>query len=146
MAGTDPTFDADEFRQSIHAVMNLGAPPQTGDQVVFYFARSLVYNTPVDDENTPFDPAATVTEGPGQSVTVPCAIEYTDREGEPVPFGMVTATKLAVTLLDEDYDQVKGCAYVVAGGDKYLFRRTVPPVGLYSVGVYTMIFVAENEV
>lgn len=145
MAGTSPDFDPVEFRAAIHAVMDLGAPPTPSERVTFYFARSLVYNAPTDDENTPFDPTATVTEIPGQAVTVPCAVEYTDREGEPVPFGMVTASKLVITLLDEDYDQVKGCSYVVAGGDKYLYRRTVPPMGLYSVGVYQLIFVAENE-
>lgn len=145
MAGTSPDFDPEEFRSAIHSVMELGAPPDPAERVTFYFARSLVYNTPVDDDNTPFDPSATVTEQPPRAVTVPCAVEYADREGEPVPFGVVTASKLLITLLDEDYDQVKGCAYVVAGGDKYLYRRTVPPMGLYSVGVYQMIFIAENE-
>ncbi len=77
---------------------------------------------------------------------VPCAIEYFDREGQPTVFGPVTASKLLITLLDEDYDQVKGCAYVVVGGDRYFYKRTIPPVGLYSVGVYQIVFIAENDI
>jgi len=145
MAGTSSDFDADEFRRNIHAVMTLGAPPKAEEQATFYFAKTLVYNTPTDDDGIPFDPNATVTETQPAPVKVPCAIEYFDREENPVPFGAVTASKIIVTLLDEDYDVVKTCVAVVVGGDRYFRKRTVPPVGLYSVGVYQIVCVAENE-
>jgi hypothetical protein len=145
MAGSSADFDGDEFRTNIRMVMELGAAPKSSEQVIFCFPKQLIYNRPTDDENTPFDPTATVTQSPRREVRVPCAVEWIDHEGETVPFGTVTATKLNITLLDEEYDQVKGCSYVIAGGDKYLYRRTAPPVGLYDVGVYQMVFVAENE-
>lgn len=125
--------------------MVMGAPVITSDQTKFFFSKTLVYNKPVDDNNVPFDPDATVTETQPAPVSAPCGIEYFDADDQPIVFGSITATKLRVTLLDEDYDRVKGCAWLVVGGERYFYKRTRPPQGLFDVGVYTLTFSAENE-
>ena len=98
-----------------------------------------------DGAALPFDPQATVTRTEPTPVKVDCAIEYFDAENQPTNFGMIAPSRISVTLLDEDYDRVKECAYVVVHGDRYNYRRTEPPSGLFDVGVYTMHFTAENE-
>lgn len=146
MAGTFRDFDAKDFRKQIRFVFDMAAPPIEGERAVFVFPTGLQYNAPVDGEDVPFDPSATVTRTPGRTVSdVPCGIEYFDAMGEQVVFGQVTATKIVITFLDGDYIRVKGCAYVVIGPDKYIYKRTEPPSGLFDVGIYRMHFTAEND-
>ena len=146
MAGKNSGFPAGEFRSAIRFVYNMAAVPIQEEQATFYGESTLVYTGVLDDEEVPFDPASTVVRMPAAGVRVPCGIEYFDAEGQAIVFGTVTPAKVAITLLDEDYLKVRGSSYVVIGGDKYLYRRTEPPSGLFDVGLYTMHFVAENEV
>lgn len=145
MAGRNPGFNPHEFRNAIRFVYDMAAPPVEDDQVTFYGESTLVYTGSVDDDSIPFDPASTVVRQPAPGIRVPCAVEYFDSQGEPVVFGMVTPSRVAITLLDEDYAAVKGATYVVIAGDRYLYRRTEPPTGLFDVGLHVMHFVAENE-
>lgn len=145
MAGRNSGFDGRQFRDAIKFVYNMAAPPRSEEQAAFYKDSSLVYTGTVDDDNVPFDPSSTVQRVVPPPVHVPCGIEYLDAEGQPVPFGTVTASRLLLTLLDEDYLKVKDSAYVVLGGEKYLYQRTEPPTGLFDVGLYTMHFRSENE-
>lgn len=145
MAGTNSGFDAGAFRTNIRFVFGMAAAPLAEEQAAFYFPSQLVYNRSVDTEDVPFDPAATVTSTPSLPVRVPCAIEYFDNDGVTGAFGIITPTRLAITLLDEDYAKVKGAVYVVVGGDRYNYRRTEPPAGLFDVGLYVLHFQAENE-
>lgn len=146
MAGSNSDFDASAFRTGIRFVFDMAAPPVEGERAVFWWESGLVYTSPVDGEDVPFDPHATVQRTPGRRVSgVACGIEYQDAQGQEIVFGTVTASRLAITFLDQDYDKVKGCAYVTIGADKYLYKRTQPPSGLFDVGLYTMHFVSENE-
>lgn len=147
---TDPNipfdFDGEVFREAIRFVYTMAAPTVPVDQVTFFTAPQLVYNTPVDAEDVPFDPQATVTRQQSPGIRVPCGVEYFDTDGAPVVFGTVTPSKVAVTLLDEDYQQIKGVSYIVIAGEKYNYRRTEPPSGLFDVGLFTIHFQAENEI
>jgi hypothetical protein len=145
MAGANSGFDSSAFRAGIQFVFTMAASPVAEEQVAFYFPSQLVYNKSVDTEDVPFDPAATVTSTPTAPIKVPCALEYVDSEGSSGPFGVITPTRVTTTLLDEDYEQVKGATYIVIAGDRYNYRRTEPPSGLFDVGLYTMHFTAENE-
>jgi hypothetical protein len=146
MAGADAGFNAAEFRDAIHFAMQMGAAPDLDEQVTFHFASTLTYNVPADGAQVPFDPTATVTSAPSAApVRVPCAVEYFDAENQPTNFGLMAPSRLSITLLDEDYERVKASTYVVAHGDRYNYRRTEPPSGLFDVGLYTMHFTAVNE-
>lgn len=145
MAGSDPGFNSGEFREAIRFAMKMGAAPDEEAQVYFHFANTLVYNRPVDGSNTPFDPSATVTTAALPPVQVDCAVEYFDSENQPTAFGLLAPSRVAITLLDDDYEQVKDCAYVVIHGDRYDYRRTEPPSGLFDVGIYVMYFTSGSE-
>ena len=145
MAGANSGFDAAAFREGIAFAMELGAPPIAEERALFHFPNQLVYNGGVDGANVPFDPASTVTNTSPDPVRVDCAIEYFDAENQPTNFGLLAPSRISVTLLDVDYVKVKGCAYVVVGGDRYDYRRTEPPLGLFDVGVYIMHFASPSE-
>lgn len=145
MAGSNAGFNSAEFRDSIRFAMEMGAPPDAGERATFHFPSQLVYNAPADGDQVPFDPTATVTTTEPPPVQVDCAIEYFDVENQPTQFGLLAPSRITVTLLDEDYAQVKECSYVVVHGDRYEYRRTNPPTGLFDVGVYTMHFTSQSE-
>jgi hypothetical protein len=145
MAGSNPDFNAAEFRAGIHLAMEMGAALDADEQVTFHFPSTLVYNTPGDETDTPFDPTTTVTSTPVTPKRVPCAVEYFDAENQPTNFGLLAPSRLEITLLDEDYEQIKNASYVVVHGDRYNYRRTQPPQGLFDVGLYVMHFTAVNE-
>lgn len=145
MANSNPDFNAAEFRTAIQFAMTMGAAVDVGERASFHFPSQLVYNAPADGAQVPFDPAATVTKTEPTPVQVNCAIEYFDVENQPTDFGLLAPSRLTITLLDEDYEKVKGCSYVVVHGDRYNYRRTEPPSGLFDVGIYTMHFTAQSE-
>lgn len=143
-----PGFDAAAVKAGIHKAMGFGEPTRTEDKAWFYFptSRSTTSGSPSDQDGVPFDPTAVTT--PTQAKTrlqVPCAIEFVDAQPSPETFGEFTATRIVITLMDEDYQRIKGFAYVVAGGDKYLYARTEPPVALGTIDFWTVHATAEDE-
>lgn len=148
MAGSNSGFDAAAFRDGIHFVMAMGAPPDVEAQATFFFPSVLVYQSGegLDVPNDiPFDPSIPITRTIVPSVKVACAVEYQDAEGIVTDFGLNTPSKAVVTLLDEDYVRVKGCSYVLLNGEKFIYRHTEFPSGLFDVGLYTMHFVSEDQ-
>lgn len=145
MAGSNTDFNAAEFRQAIVFAMTMGAAVDAGERVTFHFPSTLVYAGSADGAQVPFDPDATVVSSTPAPVQVSCAIEYFDAENQPTEFGLLAPTRLTITLLDDDYDEVADASYVVVHGDRYNYRRTEPPSGLFEVGIYTMHFTSQNE-
>lgn len=152
MANSNPGFDADAFRTGIRFAMSMGAPPVEGEQAAFLLPSTLVYNLPggggpayVDQEGVPFDPTTTVTRTVPDPIKVLCAVEYFDAHGEPTNFGVITPSRAVITLLDEEYEQIKECIAVVLRGERFIYRSTEYPAGLFDVGVYTLHFTAEDE-
>lgn len=149
MAGSSPDFNANAFRTAIQSVFTMAAAPLPSDQIKFYFPSTLVYtesgiDTGVDSIGVPFNPQSTVVRTQPDPVSVPCGIEYLDKSGQTTVFGDVIPATVQVTLLDEDYAKVQGCAYIVLHGEKYKYVHTVPPSGLFDVGLFTLEFQAEN--
>lgn len=140
-AGFDPT----KILTGLHKAMEFGEPTRTDDKATFVsVAVTATPGIDVDEDGVPFDP----TQRPARaktSKTVPCAVEYNDRADMARSFGILQPTRVKITLLDPDYQQVKGFAYVVIGGDKYVYRSTEPPVALGSIDVWTVYAVAEDE-
>jgi hypothetical protein len=148
-----PGFDAAAARQGILNAMAFGEPTRTEDKAWFYFPKTVSSDvgTPADQDDIPFDPDVTVT---GETTTdskprqqVSCAVEYVDAGAVlgPETFGGVRASRIKITLLDTEYQQIKGFSFVVAGGDKYVHDSTEPPVALGTFDVWTVHATAEDE-
>jgi hypothetical protein len=145
MAGSSNTFNAAAFRTAIRSAMTMGTPPTTADAATFCWNATITSAAAVDGQGLPFDPDAALTKTIKTPVTVPCAIEFLDASGAPTPLGSVVASKVKAILLDVDYLKVADADYIVISGNKYIRHHEPPSVGLFTVGVHTVIFVAENE-
>lgn len=140
-----PGFDAAEILAGLHTAMGFGAPTRTEDQATFYLPPTNAPQTePTDVDGVPFDPtqkrAATTNK-----LVRPCAVEFYDASGIIETFGTAYPTRIKITLLDPDYQDVKDFLFVVAGGDKYIRSKTEPPVALGSIDVWSCWAAAENE-
>lgn len=144
MAGpTPPGFNANEIIAGLHTAMGFGEPNNTADKATFYNWDDRSVDTDTDSAGIPFDPSSRPTRTP-VSTQVPCAIEYVDVNDVDINAGLMQASKIKVTLLDGDYQQIKGFEFVVVGGVKYLYRKTEPPVALGSIDVWTVHCQAED--
>lgn len=145
MAGTVPGFNPDEVRAGLRLAMTVGLPVVEADQPTFFFPRPGSTTGNADEDAVPFDPTRRRVLAPPTSVRVPCAVEYFDNQGKIENFGVLVPSKVELTLLDQEYAQVKGFEYVVIGGNRYWYSRTAPPLGLVSVGVFIIYCNAEDQ-
>ena len=145
MAGLVEGFNPAEFRAGIRQAMIMGLPPVQADQPVFCFEQDPVNFSSADVEDVPFDPEARPMRPAPLTKQVPCAVEYVDAAGRVESFGTINPSKIRLTLLDEEYQQIRGFDFVEIAGDKYNYAKTEPPVGLGVVGVWTVHCIAEDE-
>lgn len=146
MAGTQRGFDAEKFRTAIRFVFEMAAPPDEDRQLTFHFTEEVSFTGPADGDSIPFDPGEAVTRTVRPPIQRPCDVEFIRATDEITAFGVVVPSKIKVTLLDDDFEDVKDASFVVVNGDKYLRHYQPPAYGLFDVGLHEMIFVAENEV
>jgi hypothetical protein len=145
MAGRNSGFNPRKFRDGIRFAYDMGAPPLPSEQAIFFKPSQLVYDSAVDADDVPFDPQdLPVRREQPVPIRVPCAVEYFDAQGQIMEFGMAVPARAVITLLDEDYVKIKGCAYVMLRGEKFNYASTTFPNGLFDVGLYTLSFTAEN--
>lgn len=140
-------FDADAFRDGIWTAMAVGLPPELEDQPAFVTPAPVVdTGDERDSDGVAFDPSKQRTKiGPDTVTQVPAAIEYFDADGTVGTFGLTTPSKVILTLMDEDYEAVKGFSYVVIGGNKYLYRKTEPPLGMVDVAIWRVHCSTDDE-
>lgn len=140
-----PGFNASRVQEGLYKAMGFGEPTRTADKATFFFVTSTPpAGVVVDMDDTPFDPDVRPTRSI-QSVQVPCAIEFFDRADRAESFGVIAPSRIQITLLDVDYQKIKGFDYVAAGGDKYIYHSTEPPNALGTIDVWTVWASAEDE-
>ncbi len=139
-------FNEAAFETGIRTAMAVGMPPDPADRAIFVFANTATNATPADAEDVPFDPAAAPTVTAGRQVSgLAYAVEYRDTSGQTVDLGIITPTQVVLTLLKAEYDQVRGFDYVLLSGDKYLYRREEPVIGLATSEVHQIHCRAEDD-
>lgn len=143
-----PGFNADAARTGILNAMGFGEPTRTEDKAWFYFPKNRTTSPsgPADSDGVPFDPTVPVTTADSKPrVQVSCAVDYIDAPEMVETFGGDRPARIEITLMDTEYQQVKGFSFVVAGGDKYVYDSTEPPVALGSIDVWVVHCTAEDE-
>lgn len=161
MAGSSSEFNADDFRAGIRLAMRMGLPPNTAHQPVFVLASDAptytkngvpVTNPRLDASGKPIDPEVKIVPGAAHEVSgVLCAVEVSDASASDIatagldPVGMFRSAKAEVTLLDEEYAQVKGCKQLRYAGNQYTYAYTSQSLGLFDVGVTVMTFLAADQ-
>ena len=148
-------FDAAGFRAAIRFAMTMGAPPDPTRQARFvfpaagktYWKNGVEIVTPprTDREGRPLDPEIEIRETTPVEVSVNCAVELTRAEASELPVGRFRAIKAIVTILDEEFAQITGCKELVFNQDRYVFGYGEYGLGMFDVGVHTLIFYAVDE-
>ena len=143
-----PGFNADEVRAGIRLAMSVGLPPVEADRPLFVWDAPPEVTAEEDISGIPFQWDAS----PPTPVLAPkpprreyCAVEYLDAAGELRPFGPTASTRLVLTLLDEEYERVRGFSRVVIGGNEYVYERTATPLGLNNIGVWQIHVRTDDE-
>lgn len=152
--GISASFDATQFRNAITFAMQMGTPPDTAKQAKFikkstdrtYWKNNIPVISPkLDRDGLPLDPTVEVRTSADTSISANCAIEIDRADADELPVGNFRATKAIVTFLDTDYALVVGCQEMIYNGDRYIYGYEPEGLGLFDVGVNTMIFYAVQE-
>lgn len=154
--GFDVEFDADEFRNAIHFAMQMGISPDVDKRPVFlrksttvtYKKDGVTLPSPprLDRDGRPYDPEIEVLRAADTRVSdISCAVEIVLADASELPVGNFRPTKAVVTLLDEEYALVSDCRELIYNGDRYLYGYEPDGLGLFDVGVNTIIYYALDE-
>lgn len=146
MAGNVPDFSPDGFRTAIRFAMDMGAPTDDALKATFYFKADTATATgPLDASGVPYGPDAVVTRRPRRKVQVTCGLEYSSGPAsQRTSVGGFGGDRVVVTLLDEDYELVRGFEFVVIGGVKYRYVKDLIPRGLGTVTIHQVECAAED--
>lgn len=150
-APTDPTFgadfDADLFRDSIRQTMIMAKPNAVEERLTFVWTTKKEYETN-SPSGKPYsynqEPDSVIAHDPVEAV---CAVEFISRsaQGAGTPFGEVDAPRLILTLLDVDYELVEGADLVYMDGAEYKIDYVAPPMGLFTVTIYSVYCSSTDE-
>lgn len=154
-------FDETVFRNAIKATMQLGSSPDPNKRPKFvrkaatkqYFRRGETTPLPspprMGRDGEPLDPEIEVRAGTPVILEVPkdldCAVEIELADADELPVGNFRRTKAVVTFLDVDYAKIAGCKEMTYNGDRYLYGYEPEALGLFGVGVHTIIWYALDE-
>lgn len=138
-------FDEGKFRSAIRNTMLMGMPEAVSERVVFRWTtnRQFIHT---DAQGSPLDwYSDPVSVSSHDDVEVPVALDFNPSSPVSTNLGDFDSPKAALTLLDVDYDLVKGADKVIIDGSTYEIDYVAPPQGLFGVTVYTIYIRAIDE-
>lgn len=147
MAGSDPRFNPDRFRDAIKFAMQMGKPEAAQERVIFRWTPQHSYSV-ADPAGRPYDWTSTATASvTHDDVEIDCAVEFSARPAgtRDTPLGQFDTSRAVLTLLDVDRELVEGADLVVIDGNIYEIGFWGPPMGLFEVTVYQAFCEARDE-
>ncbi len=155
MAGVDAAFNQTEFEEGIRFAMTMGLPVEVDDRLTWHWNDEKTY-LPQDDNREPYNwTASPVTDVPGNpmqpsgSLQVLYALEATNASSSytvDTAFGQFDPTKISITLLDAEYQQVKTADYLTMKRTTYDISFVAPPMALFSSPVWIVYAEARDSV
>ena len=138
-------FNKERVENGLRLAMSVGMPPDEELRPRFVILENQP--SPFEDENgVPFDPKQMVTAPVTREVTgVLCGIEYVDRPGEQVDWTQIIPSEIVLTMLQEEYELVRGFDHVFVGGEKFRYNKERTPLGLVTIQVHQFEVVAEDD-
>lgn len=138
MAGSNAGFNPAEFRSGIRLAMTMGSPGLTNEKATFRWNRAQTFG-PQDPANRPYHwnqvPLTDTTPDPVVIDNV--AVEYGGSNTTGTAVGTFDPQRVTLTMLDDDYDLIRGADVVEIGGNDYEISTTTV-TGLFDVDVYTI--------
>lgn len=151
MAGTNPNFDPDLFRDGIRQAMRLSEANEPEKRVTFRWkpVKTFAKKSP---GGSPYDfTAAPEASDEHPDLVVPVAVEFSARTsfGRETSLGRFDSSHITLTLLDEEYHKVFGGSrppdICVVGGDEYDILSHHPTIGLFDVDVFQVLLQSVDE-
>ncbi len=154
MAGVDTAFNQPEVEAALRFAMNMGMPLLPEDRLTWHWNPDRTYT--IQDVNAdPYNwtaPPVTDVPGnpvqPGGSLQVLYALEATNASSSytvDTAFGQFDPTKIAITLLDAEFQQIKTADYITMRLVTYDISFVAPPVALFSMPVWTVYAEARDS-
>jgi hypothetical protein len=143
MAGNN-YFDKATVLAGLYTAMDFGAPNTASDKATFYMPRTVESDGNTDSYQVSYNPDNHRELGPLVKKTVPCAVEYLDAAGKEVNLGTINPSRVRLTVLGPDYQNIKGFEYVAISGQKFLYTKTEPIIALGSIDVAIIYCTAED--
>lgn len=138
-------FPADEFRDAILSVMEMGSPNEEPQKVWFHWPSTPSYSGPVDASGRPFDIHAVPTQAndvkPVQAI---CGVSWVDRVPTGTAIGQFDNPRVVIEMLDVEYVKVKGATRCTIGENWYKIDY-VTPGALFDVDTFKIHATAEDE-
>lgn len=148
---TDPrgaSFNSDEFRDAIRFAMNMGLPENEDERIIFKWNVVKTYDNPDPAGKPYFWNQSSDTTTTHADVSVPAAVEFFHNKSSGkagTPFGEIDSPYIIATLLDEDYENVRGAEIIEIDGSTYMVNFVAPPMGLFDTTIYQIFATAEDE-
>jgi hypothetical protein len=127
--------------------MTMGLPNAEAERATFIWATDRTFGTQ-DPASNPYDwTDDPVTEETHPDVQIPVAVDFAARPAASLEttIGQFDASRVVITILDVDYEKVRGAAMVKLGGNTYDIDFVAPPQGLFEVTVYSVYATARDE-
>lgn len=140
-------FDADKFRDAIRNTMLMGMPNAEQERATFKWNPDRDFAIE-DNGGDPYNLAATpVSSIQHPEVQVPVAVEFISRAAfsPQLPMGEIQNSRVIITILDLDFEEVRGADLVQFDTSDYEIDYVAPPIGLFDVTVYQIYATAIDE-
>jgi hypothetical protein len=151
VAGTPTGFIEADVIAGLHTAMEFGTYIDPATAPIFYLPVAPLSDMTgtTDESGVPYNPNLPMPTQQYTTVQVLCAVEVSDsvppREGDLEPLGLVNRTALTITLLEAEYRQIEGFAYVKTNDNTYHYAFTRPPIALGPIGVWQVICIATDQ-
>lgn len=145
--GFGSAFDEDKFRTAIRNTMLMGMPQTVSERVVFRWTDNNTYDH-TDAEGRPLNwYSSPVSTSSHPDVEIPVALDFAPNRSQAgsTVVGSFDNPKAVLTVLDVDYDLVKGADKVIIDDSTYDVEYVGPPEGLFGVTVYSVYIRANDE-
>src|SRR5690606_7624530 len=158
--GINVNFPTETVRNALLGAMQMGAPNETGPsdkRRVRFLKRNgaITYwrdgvQLPLDQvrrdrDGKPFDPTISTQVMADEEILKDVAIELTEATAEELPVGNFRPVKATITIMAQEYADIKGCREVSYNNDKYGYAYELEANGLFDLTFHTLIFFAIDE-
>lgn len=126
--------------------MEMGLPGTIADQATFQW-RTVATYAKADGASKPYAwDSAPVTSTTHADVLIPVAVDFKPAiRTSYTAVGKVSADKVVLTILDEDFALIQGATHCLLGGNAYEIQYVAPPMGLFDATIFEMYLVALDE-
>lgn len=142
-----PGWDEEKVLAGLHKAMAFGKPNDSAAEATFYFKKLSAFDAEeADTTGVPYDPDERRSNVAAPKFkTVACAVEFFDALGSIETFGIAKPTRIKITLLQPEWEQVFDFTFVMANGDRYHRGIEEPAPALGSIDIHVIWCNAEGE-